>query len=290
MNNKKNKVLHPFFESVENIFYKAGIEFYGVIPFSECRIILPHKIAGCGFDVRSVIVFIAPYYSREIITENNNLCNRTISVYAVPRDYHVFFAELFAELEEELNLIYPEIKFKGFSDDSPIGEVGAGARAKLGVIGENGLLLNKKYGSFIFIGEILVDLEIPEQDQPLEVEFCDGCGKCREVCPRECIEGDELNKRKNCLSALTQSKSAPDEETANLMRDNITAWGCDECQLVCPYNRSPEETPIEWFKKELIASPTSDILNNLSDEEFARRAFAWRGRNVIERNIKIICE
>ena len=282
--------------------HSAGVESGAVIPLSACRVIAPHKLAEQGFEPRSVLMFAAPYFSSEAAGDTH--CKRSVSLYAVPRDYHIFFSELFAALREQLEPRFPGVKFICFADNSPIGEVAAASKAGLGMVGDNGLLITRRYGSFVFLGELIADLEIGDQDNPCQIERCDGCGRCTSACPCECIASDRGvdssdpaadhsdDKRARCLSSLTQAKVAPDGSTTALMRGEgdapETVWGCDACQLVCPYNEHPEETPIEWFRRDLILAPTEEGLAAMTDEEFAKRAFSWRGRGVIERNLKIV--
>ncbi len=283
---------NDFFAAAQSILTSASVLCGEPLPFSECRVIAPHKIAALGFEPHSVLMFAAPYFSHDAAGDTH--CQRSISLYAVPRDYHLFFAELMNELRERLNPRFPGVKFECFADNSPIGEVGAASKAGLGMIGDNGLLINRKYGSFMFLGELICDIPADESGKKYEVELCGHCGNCRAACPCECIDGQAVDKRARCLSSLTQAKSAPGDEIEALMRGergaDATIWGCDTCQLVCPYNISPEETPIEWFRRDLILRPTEEGLAAMTEDEFASRAFSWRGRSVIERNLKIVAE
>ena len=72
------------------------------------------------------------------------------------------------------------------------------------------------------------------------------------------------------------------------MKKYNTVWGCDECQRVCPHNRSPRLTPIEFFYRDRIPELTLDVLNGMTRVEFQRRAFAWRGKKTVERNIRLV--
>ena len=94
----------------------------------------------------------------------------------------------------------------------------------------------------------------------------------------------------DCLSAITQRKGELTDDEKSLMRKYNTAWGCDLCQSVCPYNREPKITPIAFFHRERISELTRDILDNMDKASFQRRAFAWRGRKTVERNLDILAE
>lgn len=280
----KNEALPDFYDAARKIAEEAGVLCGRPIPISECRIIAPHKLDEPSFTPRSIMMLAAPYYTKA--AAGGAQCRRTISLYAVPRDYHIFYAELFAEFRERLEPLYPDVKFKCFADSSPIGEVAAASKSGLGMVGESGLLITRRYGSFVFLGEIITDIEVSEPGKTYEVERCDGCGRCKAACPCECTDSDD--KRERCLSALTQSKKGLSENALRLMREKGTVWGCDECQLVCPYNEAAEETPIEWFRRDLILSPSETELSAMTEEEFRARAFSWRGRAVISRNIKAV--
>ena len=96
-----------------------------------------------------------------------------------------------------------------------------------------------------------------------------------------------------CLSAVTQKKGELTEIEAGAIKKYGSAWGCDICQEVCPYTIHAKRkgtiyTEVEFFKKSLTPILDSDTVNSMSDEEFAERAYSWRGRNVISRNLKIL--
>jgi epoxyqueuosine reductase len=157
--------------------------------------------------------------------------------------------------------------------------------AGLGILGENGLVINEKYGSYVFVAELLTD-SLPEligAVKPREIMKCEGCGACLNACPT-----GRLSDEGECLSDITQKKGElSSDEKALICRCN-TAWGCDVCQRVCPHNSSPEKTPIEFFQKELITSLTADDIIAMDEESFYKRAYSWRGKKTILRNLEII--
>lgn len=256
---------------INELFAAEKIEAVGLLPFSACRVIHPELLLRKtdGWHPISAIVFLAPYYSGEHK-------GRNLSLYAVPRDYHLYFRELYQRLEAKLREIYPTFHFCGFADHSPIGEVGAAAKAGLGVIGDKGQLIHPKYGSYTFIGEILTDLPFAEYDLS-EVGFCLHCGACTHACPAP----------NDCLSDRTQRKGDLSEETKALIKSTGIAWGCDLCRTCCPMNTNAAVTPISFFYEDLIACPSAEQVEAMSKEEFATRAFSWRGRQTILRNLNI---
>jgi len=260
------------------------IEFYGVLPLSLVTVYRDYLYKKYdGFTPQSVLMLLFPYYAGE--TEN-------ISRYASGYDYHAFSEDFFTRFTAFLKDIFPDNSFYGYADRSPIDERVAAAKAHLGVLGRNGLLINEKHSSFVFLGEILSDL-IPEAyGLPLSdgtVRYCIGCNACKNACPTGILAG----KCDICLSALTQKKGTLTLREEEIIRQNGSAWGCDVCQTACPYTKSAMEsgsifTPISYFHENRIERLSEDIINDLSEEEFKKRAFSWRGRDVPLRNIRIL--
>lgn len=248
---------------LSKIFSDEGVELAAALPLSRCEVLRPYKLERMGFPPKSVIMLAVPYSPPESPA-------RIISKYAVPRDYHVFFKELFSRVIPRLCELFPGCSFHGAADDSPINETKAAALAGLGVIGDNGLLITEKYGSYVFLGEIFTDADLPDESRE-EIPGCRHCGRCKTACPSP----------DNCLSAITQKKGELTDDEIELMRRYRTAWGCDICQDVCPLNRGKSGTGLDWFQKEMIYAPKKG-------GDIESRAYGWRGRAVIERNLDII--
>ena len=178
-------------EKLFNLLKEHGLVLFAPIPLSECRVTRPYKIEKAGFgslDGLNAIMLAVPYLTKQP--------KRNISAYAVSRDYHGYFSELFSTLLPRLNSAFPENRFAGFADDSPIDERLAAAQASLGILGDNGMLITEKYSSYVFLGEIITDLALDCQAH--EIERCRGCGVCKRACP--------MGEMGQCLSALTQKK------------------------------------------------------------------------------------
>lgn len=267
------------FEKLLNFLQKKKIDLVGTLPLSACRIIRPHLLERANISSGTVFMLAVPYR-----TPACDEPSRSISAYAVSRDYHLFFEELFDELLPYLAEKFPNNRFAAFADHSPISELHAAARAGLGVIGKNGLLLTEKYGSYVFLGEVVTDMEIPCEVK--EVTFCPDCGACADACPAS------VGDKKVCLSALSQKKGALSEEEEKILLTTNTVWGCDRCQECCPYNKRAKEagsiySPIPFFYENTLSSPSAEEIENMSDEEFAQRAYSWRGRETILRNLRM---
>ena len=267
------------FENLLNFLQKKNIDLVGVLPLSACRVTRPYLLERANITKGTVFMLAVPYFTPACEEEN-----KCISAYAVSRDYHLFFEELYDELLPYLAERYPTAHFAAFADHSPISELHAAARAGLGVIGKNGLLLTEKYGSYVFLGEIITDIEISCEVQ--QVQLCENCGACENACP------SVIADKSLCLSALSQKKGILNEEEQNILHSTNTVWGCDRCQECCPHNQRAKKagtiySPIPFFAENTLSSPTVENIENMTEEDFAKRAYSWRGREVILRNLRL---
>ena len=208
---------------------------------------------------------------------------RNISAYAVSRDYHLFFGELFDELIPQLEHRFPDFKFAGFADHSPIAEVEAATKAGLGAIGKNHLFLTKEHSSYVFLGEIITNAILPVT--PHATSVCTSCGACLAACPVDLSV-------ERCLSALTQKKGELTDAEQALILSSGCLWGCDICQNACPITKAAKKTggiytQIPFFADDSIPNLTKSYLEAMSDEAFAARAYSWRGKQVILRNLSL---
>ena len=261
---------------IESFFKENKIEYFSAVSYSDLYEIYPDIMALEGFCGRSVIVFLVPYYvSRPI----------NLSVYATSLDYHIILREITDKLIALLSSLYPDNHFVGYGDHSPIDEVGAALVGGLGMRGDNGLFINEKYGSYVFLGDVVTDLapnELSAVKNP--TKECLHCKRCISACPTGILRGEGSD----CLSAITQRKGELSAEEISLMQRCNTVWGCDLCQSCCPYNERAEKTPIEFFYRDRIECLTSDILSSMSKAELRSRAFGWRGRSVVKRNLEAL--
>ena len=264
-------------EKIKECLLGQNIEYFSILSYSETREINQRIIEREGFAPKSVIIYLLPYYAGE--------CDN-LSRYAASRDYHLAIAEINTALSTLIKNHFPDANVKGYGDHSPIDERHAALIGGLGVSGDNGLIINKKYGSYVFIGDIITDIDpdLLGADSPCEIGSCDHCGACKRACPTGILRGEGSD----CLSAITQRKGELTDDEKQLMIKHNTLWGCDLCQSSCPYNRNPGITPLEFFHRDRIPHLTREILDNMSDEEFGERAFAWRKRKTVERNLDIL--
>ena len=262
---------------LEEFFGKYNIEYYAVLDYKDVRESYPELMRREELSPRTVIIYLLPYYTGDTVN---------ISRYAASLDYHLAIREINEALGLCLQEKFVGCRFKGYGDHSPIDERDAAIKAGLGILGKNGLLINEKYGSYVFVADLVTDVS-PEELNAAPVrpyEFCKGCGACLKACPTGILRGES----DECLSAITQKKGELSAEEKALMKKYNTAWGCDLCQSSCPYNKSLRITPVEFFHKDRIDCLTSEILASMDKESFKKRAFAWRGRKTVERNLEIL--
>ncbi len=262
---------------LSEFFKSEKIEYFAVLSYGDVREINPRLRESLGFLPKSVIIYLLPYYSGEC--EN-------LSVYASGLDYHIAIRGISERLGSLLEEGFPGASYRGFGDHSPIDECRAALTAGLGILGDNGLIINGKYGSYVFIGDMITDIDPVSLGAvtPRDVECCSHCGACRAACPTGILRGEGTD----CLSAITQRKGELSAFEIDLMREFNTVWGCDLCQSACPHNREPKITPIDFFRRDRIPRLTTELLNSMSKDEFTSRAFAWRGRKTVERNLELL--
>ncbi|MGQ4276738.1 tRNA epoxyqueuosine(34) reductase QueG [Pseudidiomarina sp. E22-M8] len=175
-----------------------------------------------------------------------------ISRYALGRDYHKLMRKRLKQLGEKIKSACTELDYRPFVDSAPILERPLAVKAGLGWTGKHTLVLDEQGGSWFFLGELLVNLPLPV-DQPV-AEKCGTCNACITICPTQAIvEPYKLDARR-CISYLTiELKSAIPEEFRPLIGNRI--YGCDDCQLICPWNRYAQLTDEDDFapRKDLHA-------------------------------------
>ena len=192
-----------------------------------------------------------------------------VSGYARGRDYHKIMRSRLKKLVSKIK-VHSSHENRVFVDSAPVLEKALAQKAGLGWIGKNTLLLNKNAGSYFFLGEIYTDLELPI-DEPKIVNHCGSCTSCMDVCPTKAFEGPNQLDARKCISYLTiEYKGSIKEELRPMMGNRI--FGCDDCQIFCPWNKFLKITDEADFKPR---HNLDDIdLSNLfmwSEEEFLEK-------------------
>lgn len=192
-----------------------------------------------------------------------------ISRYALGRDYHKLIRKRLTQLAEKISAAVGEFGYRAFSDSAPVLEKPLAEKAGLGWIGKHTNLINRQAGSWFFLGEIYTDLPLPI-DQPVK-NHCGTCQACIDICPTQAIVGPYQLDARRCISYLTiELREAIPIELRPLIGNRI--YGCDDCQLFCPWNRFAKPTQEKDFQPRhgLAASQLIDLFN-WSEEEFLRK-------------------
>jgi epoxyqueuosine reductase len=163
-----------------------------------------------------------------------------VSRYALGRDYHKLMRKRLAQLGERINRELAPHRYRAFVDSAPVLERGLAQKAGLGWIGKNTMLINRRAGSWFFLGEIYTDLPLP-LDAPYTEEHCGRCRACLDICPTGAIVAPYQVDARRCISYLTiELRGSIPEALRPLLGNRI--YGCDDCQLVCPWNRFAQPT------------------------------------------------
>jgi epoxyqueuosine reductase len=219
-------------------------------------------------DCRSILVLASPYPA-----PRGNLKGGNIAAYALNQDYHEVLTKRLQQLvdfiEEQAGEPVPN---RWYTDTGPILEKELAMRAGLGWIGKNTVLINRDFGSYFFLAEILLGLDL-EIDSPSPETFCGTCTRCLDTCPTGALREPYTLDANRCISYLTIEHR---EEIPEKLRPRMGDWvfGCDICQVVCPWNKPGKEAEdiLEEFqpRQELV---DLDLIKELglSQEEFSSR-------------------
>lgn len=234
---------------------------------------------------KSVVSLVYNYFPE------NNFSKQApkIAKYAYGQDYHFVIKEKLKTLMEQLQEEIGKIDGRVFVDSAPVHERAWAAKSGIGWIGKNSLLLNREMGSFFFLAELIIDLEL-EPDGPMK-DYCGTCTACQDACPTNAIPEPYVVDGSRCISYLTiELKDEIPAEFKGKMED--WAFGCDICQDVCPWNRfskSHSETsfqPQGWedFKQQDWQEMTKEVFQKVFKKSAVKRT-KFEG---LKRNLKFI--
>jgi epoxyqueuosine reductase len=290
---------------IKEAAYKQGIETVGISTISDYSYLDKHLTSrknnniDCEFEeqninkrlnaknlfpeLKSIIAIGVPYgegYKLPQVSKKGLL-----SVSSHGEDYHKTVNSLLVELAEEI-MHHIEFKFLPCVDTTFLIDKEICRSAGIGNYGKNSLLINNNNGSFMNLGYLLTDIEIPA-DTIIEEDICGTCSLCVKSCPNSAIfENGGINS-KRCVSYLTQTKNyIPMEYRENMGRQ---IYGCDICQVVCPLNKDV----LNKDANEVYSDQVVDLeeLLNISNKGFINKyghtAGSWRGRNIWKRNALI---
>lgn len=237
-------------------------------------------LPGC----RAAVVVLFPYYQPPEPDAN-------LSLYCQFPDYHGIIRQYLEKIAAWMGRNWPESHQKTIVDTSVLAERQLAVEAGLGFEGDNGCIISPVWGSWCFIGAVLTTLPL-EPDAP-ELGECCHCGACARHCPGHCFDGGLYDYR-TCKSYLTQKKGELAPEELAILKRTPLVFGCDECQRCCPYNARVPLTPIPEFRERRQARLTVEELEPLTNrqfkEKYGERAFAWRGKKLLLRNLALLDE
>ena len=259
--------------AVSPLLDAAGLPLHGFCRFADLdgRLLPCRAAARLPEGASVVIAALFPYR----FPDNGP---RNLSRYACVPDYHQAAGGVLCTAAERLSQRYPAYRFEPFIDNSPIPEVLAASLAGLGRIGDHGLLIHPRFGSYVFIGTIVCNAPWPVPRA--EPAFCSHCGACAKACPGNCLSAERTD-RGRCLSALTQKKGELTAEEESLIRQNGLLWGCDTCQDACPENAGALCDPHPCFKE------YRPVVGRADFDDLAGKAYGWRGKAVLLRNLNL---
>ncbi len=220
------------------------------------RILVPNS--------KSVVSVLLNYFPEK----KQNKDAPQISKYAYGQDYHLVIKDKLKELNEFIQTNIGKVEGRAFVDSAPVMDRAWAKRAGLGWIGKHSLLLTKGAGSFYFIGEMILDLDL-EPDAPT-TDHCGECTRCIDACPTEAIIAPELVDANKCISYLTiELKNEIPNSFSNQMEN--WAFGCDICQDVCPWNKfsKPHNEPKFEPKEEFLEMNRKDWME-ISQDVFSK--------------------
>ena len=236
---------------------------------------------------KSVISLIYNYFPEKDLAQPGR---PKVAKYAYGEDYHFVvkdkLKELFASIRESIG----EVQGRAFVDSAPVMERVWAKKSGLGWIGKNSLLLNRTMGSFFFLAELIVDLQL-DYDGPVK-DYCGTCTACMDACPTQAIPEPYVVDGSKCISYFTiELKEAIPHE----VKDKFEGWafGCDICQDVCPWNRFATPHHEERFKplpalEKITANEREEITEEIFKKLFERSAVNRAGYEGLKRNLNFI--
>ncbi len=260
----------------------------------------PADLVPGTIRVISVRLNYLPQDAKFAITLKNKN-NAYISRYALGRDYHKLMRKKLQQLGKKISEYCGELNCRPFVDSAPVLERPLAAKAGLGWVGKHTLLINKKAGSWFFLGELFVDIPLPttandyavnaaqHQDEVSRTNDCGTCIACLKICPTQAIVEPYVVDGRRCISYFTIESPEPIPlELRSLMGNRI--YGCDDCQLICPWNRHAKLSNLSDFQArhkldnvsllELFGWSEDYFLNTLQGSPIRRIGFESWQRNI----------
>jgi epoxyqueuosine reductase len=241
-------------------------------------------------NAKTVVSLLLNYYPEKIQSDS---ASHKISKYAYGTDYHFVIKEKLKELFEFIQHEIGEVGGRIFVDSAPVMDKVWAKKSGLGWIGKNTNLIHPKHGSFFFIAELILDLDL-EPDGPMK-DYCGTCTKCIDECPTDAIVKPYVVDGSKCISYLTIELK--DELLPVEFKGKMDGWmfGCDICQDVCPWNRFSKPHTNEQFNPhqdllDLSKSDWQDLTEEIFQELFKKSAVKRTKFKGLKRNIKFLSD
>jgi epoxyqueuosine reductase len=240
-------------------------------------------------NAKTVIMVLQNYYPSKT-QENEDI--PVLSKYAYGTDYHFVMKD---KLKKLLRYISEEIEpctGRPFVDSAPVLERAWARRAGLGWVGKNSNLISVEHGSFFFIGELIIDAELPCDKPKIVSDHCGNCTRCVDACPTDAIVANRVIDARKCVSYQTiEVKGDLDQNLKGKFENRV--FGCDICQDVCPWNlkSTPHDEPALEPRSELLQLKSKDWFNMekpLFNRLFRKSAVKRAGFKGLKRNLSFI--
>jgi epoxyqueuosine reductase len=236
---------------------------------------------------KSVISLLMNYYPESFQNENSKY---KVSKYAYGKDYHLILKEKCKHLMNELKMEIGDFHGRAFTDSAPVMDKVWAAKSGLGWIGKNSNLISKQNGSFLFIAEIILDVEL-EPDLSTG-DFCGTCTACIDSCPTQAIVAPYVVDGSRCISYLTIELK---ENIPTEFKKKMDGWvfGCDVCQDVCPWNRFSKPSKVDDFRlhkdfTDWESSRWEEITDEIFNEVFKQSPIKRTKLKGLKRNITFL--
>ena len=264
-----------------------GNGYHGSMSYMERNFELRLDPSNLVSGAKSVISVLLSYNTGDL---SINIKPPRIARYAARADYHFLMKRMLWEMLNQLRECYGKVNGRAFVDSAPVFEREWAVRAGLGWIGKNSMLINRELGSYIFIGELIVDIEI-EPNARMERNRCGTCTRCMDACPNKAIIAPGVIDARKCISYLTIERNEPiaTGEVANL---DGWCFGCDICQEVCPWNRKAKKVDGLAQGTKTFEGISAMQIANLSKVEFTNQfgntPLSRAGYEKIKRTVELI--
>ena len=240
-------------------------------------------------NAKTIIVVLQNYFPKETQIDSTA---PVLSKYAYGTDYHFVMKDKLKELLQFIQQEIPNCNGRPFVDSAPVLERAWAKKAGLGWIGKNSILISQKHGSFFFIGELILDVELPFDDVKLVNDHCGNCTRCIDACPTKAIVAERIVDARKCISHQTiEMKGELDKGLKGQFENRV--FGCDICQDICPWNSKsqPHNEPNFEPHPKLLHLTKEDwhaMENPVFNELFKNSAVKRTGFKGLKRNLEFV--